>query len=153
MSEVPLYPCTLRGNAPGGRVLPDIEQWSQSSGSNVIPRRARPGLAGLRPHSAGAAPAWRSHAGELKSHYQANGSNATPMAPTCAESSEERDMGEAMPSAALPAATLFLSLARALSRARALSLSLSHTHTLSLAHTHTHHVLPGRRRVARGNPS
>ena len=27
-----------------------IEQWSQSSGSNVIPRRARPGLAGLRPH-------------------------------------------------------------------------------------------------------
>ena len=34
--------------------LPDIEQWSQSSGSNVIPRRARPGLAGLRPHRAGA---------------------------------------------------------------------------------------------------
>ena len=32
------------------RQLPDIEQWSQSSGSNVIPRRARPGLAGLRPH-------------------------------------------------------------------------------------------------------
>ena len=27
-----------------------MEQWSQSSGSNVIPRRARPGLAGLRPH-------------------------------------------------------------------------------------------------------
>ena len=26
------------------RHLPDIEQWSQSSGSNVIPRRARPGL-------------------------------------------------------------------------------------------------------------
>ena len=26
-------------------------QWSQSSGSNVIPRRARPGLAGLRPHN------------------------------------------------------------------------------------------------------
>jgi len=32
------------------RHLPDKEQWSQSSGSNVIPRRARPGLAGLRPH-------------------------------------------------------------------------------------------------------
>jgi len=32
------------------RHLPDIEQWSQSSGSNVIPRRARPVLAGLRPH-------------------------------------------------------------------------------------------------------
>ena len=32
------------------RHLPDMEQWSQSSGSNVIPRRARPGLAGLRPH-------------------------------------------------------------------------------------------------------
>ena len=31
-------------------MLPDIEQWSQSSGSNVIPMRARPGLAGLRPH-------------------------------------------------------------------------------------------------------
>jgi len=30
--------------------LPDIEQWSQSSGSNVISRRARPRLAGLRPH-------------------------------------------------------------------------------------------------------
>ena len=26
-------------------------RWSQSSGSNVIPRWARPGLAGLRPHS------------------------------------------------------------------------------------------------------
>jgi len=34
------------------RHLPDIEQWSQSSGSNVITRRARPGLAGLKPHSA-----------------------------------------------------------------------------------------------------
>ena len=32
------------------RQLPDIEQWSQSSGSNVIPRRDRPGLAGLRRH-------------------------------------------------------------------------------------------------------
>ena len=30
--------------------LPYIEQWSQSSGCNVIPRRARPGFAGLRPH-------------------------------------------------------------------------------------------------------
>jgi len=33
------------------RHLPDIEQWSQNSGSNVITRRARPGLAGLRPHN------------------------------------------------------------------------------------------------------
>jgi len=33
------------------RHLPDIEQWSQSSGSDVIPRRDRPGLAGLRPHT------------------------------------------------------------------------------------------------------
>jgi hypothetical protein len=33
------------------RHLPDIEQWSQRSGSNVIPRRARPGLAGLGPHT------------------------------------------------------------------------------------------------------
>jgi len=33
------------------RHVPDMEQWSQSSGSNVIERRARPGLAGLRPHS------------------------------------------------------------------------------------------------------
>jgi hypothetical protein len=31
------------------RHLPDTEQWSQSSGPNVVPRRARPGLAGLRP--------------------------------------------------------------------------------------------------------
>ena len=31
--------------------LPNVEQWSQSSGSNVILRRARPGLAGLRPHT------------------------------------------------------------------------------------------------------
>jgi hypothetical protein len=30
---------------------PDIEQWGQSSGANVIPRRARSGLAGLRPHT------------------------------------------------------------------------------------------------------
>ena len=30
--------------------LPDIEQWSQSSGSNVIRRRTRPDLPGLRPH-------------------------------------------------------------------------------------------------------
>ena len=34
----------------------DVEQWSQSSGSNVIPRRARPGLAGLRPHTKRATP-------------------------------------------------------------------------------------------------
>ena len=37
----------------GGLSSDDVEQWSQSSGSNVIPRRARPGLAGLRPHSGG----------------------------------------------------------------------------------------------------
>ena len=30
---------------------PDIEQWSQSSGPDVILRRARPGLVGLRPHT------------------------------------------------------------------------------------------------------
>ena len=35
------------------RHLPNTEQWSQSSGSNVIPRRARPGLAGLKPHKGG----------------------------------------------------------------------------------------------------
>ena len=35
------------------RHLPDIEQWSQSRGFNVIPRRARPGLDGLRPHTGG----------------------------------------------------------------------------------------------------
>ena len=29
----------------------EIEQWSQSSGSNIIPKRARPGLAGPRPHT------------------------------------------------------------------------------------------------------
>ena len=33
--------------------LSDIEQWSQSSGSNVIPKRARPGLTGIRPHKDG----------------------------------------------------------------------------------------------------
>ena len=33
------------------RHLPGIEQWSHCSGSNVNPRRARPGLAGLRPHT------------------------------------------------------------------------------------------------------
>ena len=40
---------------PAGRerfeTTASIEQWSQSSGPNVIPRRARPGLAGLRPHT------------------------------------------------------------------------------------------------------
>ena len=41
MSEVPLQ----------ARTSPPIEQWSQSSGSNVIPRRARPSLAGLRHHT------------------------------------------------------------------------------------------------------
>jgi len=33
------------------RHLLDIEQRSQSSGSNVIPRRARPGLAGPGPYA------------------------------------------------------------------------------------------------------
>ena len=32
-----------------GRARFDVEQWS--SGSNVIPKRARPGLAGLGPHA------------------------------------------------------------------------------------------------------
>jgi hypothetical protein len=32
------------------RYLFDKEQWSQSSGFSVIPRLARPGLAGLKPH-------------------------------------------------------------------------------------------------------
>ena len=32
-----------------------IEQWIQSSGYNVIPRQARPGLAGLGPHRGGRA--------------------------------------------------------------------------------------------------
>ena len=40
----------LSSDAVFQKNLPDIEQWSQSSGSNVIPRRARPGLAGPRPH-------------------------------------------------------------------------------------------------------
>ena len=69
MSEVPLYydrpdsvivsrnacrdynPPQLSSVMYSKRHMPDIEQWSQSSGSNVIPRRARPGLAGLRPHT------------------------------------------------------------------------------------------------------
>jgi len=46
------------------RHLPDIEQWSQSSGSNVIPRRARPGLAGIRPHRDTVACEFRRPAGE-----------------------------------------------------------------------------------------
>ena len=37
------------------RHLPDIKQRSQRSGSNVIPRRARLGLAGLEPHNITAA--------------------------------------------------------------------------------------------------
>ena len=32
------------------RNLPDVEQWSNSGGSNVIPRQARPSLAVLRAH-------------------------------------------------------------------------------------------------------
>jgi len=49
-------PSTLHG-APWSQVgrarahVPDIEQWSQSSGSIVIPRRACPGLASLRPRN------------------------------------------------------------------------------------------------------
>ena len=39
------YPCT---DCPCCRCPTHrVEQWSQNSGSNVIPRRARPGLAGL----------------------------------------------------------------------------------------------------------
>ena len=52
MSEVPLYRWSVPSiPMPHSPLLPDIEQWSQSSGSNVIPGRARPGLAGLRPHT------------------------------------------------------------------------------------------------------
>ena len=40
----------LRPARPGRDSL-DIEQWSHASGSNVIPRRACPGLAGLWPHT------------------------------------------------------------------------------------------------------
>jgi len=73
-SYMGLYPQAVRSTAvavhdgPGpaplspDRHLPDIELWSQSSGSNVIPRRARPGLAGLRPHSPGMLLAPRSRA-------------------------------------------------------------------------------------------
>ena len=46
----------LRGSGP--QQLTTIEQVTNQpcrcSGSNVIPRRARPGIAGLRPHSVGA---------------------------------------------------------------------------------------------------
>ena len=35
------------------RHLPDVGQWSQSSGAHVIPKRARAGLAGLRPRQEG----------------------------------------------------------------------------------------------------
>ena len=44
-----------------------IEQWSQSSGSNVIPRRAGPGLAGLRPHKIAAPQAHPTRSGLSKS--------------------------------------------------------------------------------------
>jgi len=54
------------------RHLPDIEQWGQSSGSNDIPRRARPGLAGLRPHRGGGL----SH-GDLTSLLGNSGKNST----------------------------------------------------------------------------
>ena len=60
MSEVPLYP----GTGPPQQTLEPLAHIyvfqetsaryravEPSSGSNVIPRRARPGLAGLRPHN------------------------------------------------------------------------------------------------------
>ena len=40
----------LQAIMKASRTIKDIEQWNQSSGSKVIPRRARPGLAGLSPH-------------------------------------------------------------------------------------------------------
>ena len=55
MSEVPLQRGSLGGACRHPlrppRAQPDTKQQSQSSGSNVIPRRARPGLAGLRPQT------------------------------------------------------------------------------------------------------
>jgi len=80
------------------RHLPDIEQWSQSSGSNVIPRRARPGLAGLRPCTLRQVrQSWELDFEELKASFtfspaspppaRVNGSNANPMAPASAEAS------------------------------------------------------------------
>jgi len=41
----------LRVNVHAGRTRPARHLYEASSGSNVIPRRARPGLAGLRPHN------------------------------------------------------------------------------------------------------
>jgi len=48
----------LRNEGSIPRDICPIEQWCQSNGSNVIPRLAGPGLAGLRPHwgSRGAMP-------------------------------------------------------------------------------------------------
>jgi hypothetical protein len=51
--------------------LPDIEQWSQSSGPDVIPRRDRPGLAGQRPHKAPPLP-------HIEQWSQSSGSNVIP---------------------------------------------------------------------------
>ena len=47
----PAHPLSLPLPHSRTQHLPDIEQWSQSSGSNVIPRRVRPGLHGPRPHA------------------------------------------------------------------------------------------------------
>ena len=55
MSEVPLYG-TAEAGRPGGammyskRHLPVYRAVEPSSGSNIIPRRAHPDLAGLSPH-------------------------------------------------------------------------------------------------------
>ena len=47
----------MSGCCAAGPSVPDKEHWHQGSGSNVIPRRARPGLAGIRPHKALQGPA------------------------------------------------------------------------------------------------
>jgi hypothetical protein len=63
--------CAYTPPARSKLVVPDsgvgIEQWSQSSGSNVIPRRAGPGLAGLRPHKIAAPQAHPTRSGLSKS--------------------------------------------------------------------------------------
>ena len=61
------------------RHLPAVEQWSQSSGSNVIPRRARPGLAGLRPHIREPTAPWRQPRGKIVVSLVNSHTNATRM--------------------------------------------------------------------------
>ena len=50
-SSIPLTQALSSDDVFPKRHLLNIEQWSQNSGSNVIPKRARPGLAGLRLHT------------------------------------------------------------------------------------------------------